>query len=194
MEHHHTSSHVRSDEHFVHFYDDEERFIAEVADFIAFGLEAGETAIVIATASHRERLSREIRRAVPHLEASSFYSDQYIALDAEETLSRFMIDGWPDERRFIKVIGAVVRQAAQAGCGNIVAFGEMVALLVEQGKPEAAVRLEELWNELARHYSFSLFCAYPARLFRDQAHSSAFSKICDAHTRVCGAAEASRAN
>jgi hypothetical protein len=185
MEHHNISYRIRCDEHFVHFYENEDRLIAEVADFVGRGLHAGETAIVIATEVHRERLDRHIRRAVPHLEASPFYREQYIALDAEETLSRFMVNGWPNERRFTQVVGGVVRQAAQAGCGNIVAFGEMVALLVEQGKSAAAIRLEELWNELARHYSFSLFCAYPTRLFRDPAHSSAFAKICHTHSRVC---------
>lgn len=180
-----TAYRIRCDEHFVHFYDNEDRLIAEVADFIGHGLHAGEAAIVIATEAHRERLDRHIRRAVPHLEASPFYRQQYIALDAEETLSRFMVNGWPNERRFTQVVGGVVRQAAQAGCGRIAAFGEMVALLVEQGKAAAAVRLEELWNELSMHYSFSLFCAYPTRLFRDPAHSSAFAKICHTHSRVC---------
>jgi hypothetical protein len=96
-----------------------------------------------------------------------------------------MINGWPNELRFNQVVGSVVRRAAQAGCGRIVAFGEMVAVLVEEGRYAAAIRLEELWNELSQQYSFSLFCAYPARLFRDPAHSSAFAKICRTHSRVC---------
>jgi hypothetical protein len=184
-DHNNIAYRVRCDEHFVHFYQNDDRLLAEVAEFVGRGLQAGDTAIVIATATHRERLSRQVLRAVPHLEASSFYRDQYIALDAEETLSRFMVNGWPDEQRFTEVVGGVVRRAAQAGCGRILAFGEMVALLVEQGKTEAAIRLEELWNELGKHYSFSLFCAYPTRLFRDPAHSSAFARICHTHTRVC---------
>jgi len=45
------------------------------------------------------------------------------------------------------------------------AFGEMVALLCQDGLFDAAVELEGLWNELAARFRFHLFCAYPSRLF-----------------------------
>src|SRR5256885_7094431 len=48
----------------------------------------------------------------------------------------------------------------------------------------AAVRLEELWNELARTTSFSLFCAYPISTFDDAAHAKAFGEISLAHSAV----------
>jgi len=41
----------------------------------------------------------------------------------------------------------------------------MVALLWTQGKQEDALRLEELWNDLARTLPFSLLCAYPMAAF-----------------------------
>jgi hypothetical protein len=180
-----TSYRVRRDEHFVHFYDNEDRLITEVGNFISSSLRTGETAIVIATEAHRNRIERRVRIGVPHFEASPFYREQYIALDARSTLTRFLIDDWPDAQCFADVVGGIVRRAAQAGCGRIAAFGEMVALLVEADKTDAALRLEELWNELTNQYSFSLLCAYPSRLFRDPAKSSAFAKICRAHSRVC---------
>ena len=52
--------------------------------------------------------------------------------------------------------------------GNVVVvLGEMVAVLWAQQKYDAAIRLEELWNELALTCSFYLCCAYPANAFRD---------------------------
>ena len=43
-----------------------------------------------------------------------------------------------------------------------------MALLWAEGKSEAAIELEKLWNELAKTYSFSLHCAYPIQGFSRQ--------------------------
>jgi hypothetical protein len=61
-----------------------------------------------------------------------------------------MVDGWPDEQRFAEVVGTVVQRMAQNGSRRVCAFGEMVALLWAEGRHDAAIRLEELWNDLAR--------------------------------------------
>ncbi|HEX9967459.1 MAG TPA: ATP-binding protein, partial [Solirubrobacterales bacterium] len=114
---------------------------------------------------------------------ASFHPDQYIVLDAAETLSRFMVDGWPDEQRFADVLGNVVRRA-QNGSRRVRAFGEMVALLWAEGKHDAALRLEELWNDLARTHAFSLLCAYPMAGFRHEEHGGSFFHICSAHSQV----------
>ena len=60
----------------------------------------------------------------------------------------------------------------------------MVALLWAEGKPEAAIRLEELWNDLARTYSFSLRCAYPITNFNRDEDGEPFLRICAAHSAV----------
>jgi hypothetical protein len=44
-------------------------------------------------------------------------------------------------------------------------FGEMVAVLWNDGKHDAALSLEELWNDLREEHDFSLFCAYPLKCF-----------------------------
>jgi len=38
-------------------------------------------------------------------------------------------------------------------------FGEMIALLWADKKFEAAIRLEQLWNELSKTHFFDLRCA-----------------------------------
>jgi signal transduction histidine kinase len=62
----------------------------------------------------------------------------------------------------------------------------MVSLLVADGYPAAAVRLEELWNDLQAHHrhAFSLFCAYPMDHFGGEAHQHLFSDVCAAHSQV----------
>ena len=66
----------------------------------------------------------------------------------------------------------------------MVAFGEMVALLWEDGKYDAAIRLEQLWNELGKEHSFFLHCAYPIKNFSQDDHSEPFLKICSEHSNV----------
>jgi PAS domain S-box-containing protein len=170
-------------EHFLQFYEKDTFLIEEVSDFIGVGLQVGEAGVVIATQAHRDEL--EQRLEAPYASSGiSFPSDQYIVLDAAETLSRFMVNGWPDERRFADVIGSLVQQAAQNGRRRVRAFGEMVALLWAEGRPDAALRLEELWNDLLESHSISLLCAYPMEGFCDEEHGDAFVHICNAHSQV----------
>ena len=64
------------------------------------------------------------------------------------------------------------------------AFGEMVALLWAQGNQAGAIRLEELWNDLARTHLFSLLCGYPMNAFSRQNDVPPFSEVCTCHSRV----------
>ena len=63
-------------------------------------------------------------------------------------------------------------------------YGEMVAVLWDQGNVAAAIELERLWNELADSNPFSLFCAYPIRAFDLDAGAERFRKICAQHSAV----------
>jgi PAS domain S-box-containing protein len=165
--------------HFVRFYDDDTYLLREVAEYIDAALRAGGAGIVIATPEHLAGLHGRLAGF-----GRAWYPGELITLDARETLARFVVEGWPDEARFFDVIGSVVESAC-AGGRVVHAFGEMVALLCADGRYEAAVHLEHLWNRLAKRLTFSLFCAYPAALFPTADHAHAFRHVCDAHTHVC---------
>lgn len=66
------------------------------------------------------------------------------------------------------------------------AFGEMVALLVTDHKPEAALHLEQLWNSLGKTHSFSLFCAYPVDSFGRNQRERISGHLHGARTRAHG--------
>jgi hypothetical protein len=65
-----------------------------------------------------------------------------------------------------------------------VAFGEMVAILWANGHCDAAVRLEQLWNELARRHSFTLRCAYPSDGFANEKDRDYLTRICAEHNHI----------
>ena len=146
--------------HFVHFYSHDTLLIDEVSDFIDGALRARGTGIVIATPSHLAELRRRLAGLGNADGRPAWYSGQLILLDAEQALGQFMADGWPDAQRFRETIGATVAAACARG-GSVHVFGEMAALLAAGGRQAAAVRIEQLWDELADTLDFSLFCAYP---------------------------------
>src|SRR2546429_3920731 len=97
-----------------------------------------------------------------------------------------MLDGIPDVVRFRAVIGGVLEQA-KAAVGDrarAAIFGEMVALLWAAGKRDAAIRLEQLWNDLAQTHALNLRCAYPLSFFGRAGHGEHMGQICAVHSRV----------
>jgi signal transduction histidine kinase len=171
--------------HTVQFYADDSFLLDGLSRFIGTALGAGDSAIVLATPAHREALQRRLQ-ARGLSTAKSIRQGRYIALDAAETLQKFMVEGFPGAARFREVLGSIVvraRGAVESGA-RVVAFGEMVALLWEDGKYDAAIRLEQLWNELGKEHSFFLHCAYPIKNFAQDDHSGPFLKICSEHSNV----------
>ena len=173
-------------QHEVQFYFDDRFLIRSLSGYVRTALEAGSSAIVVATESHRVALAHDLGRE--GIALTSFIDQgRYVALDAADTMQQFMRDGSPDEARFRELIGDVISCAACVSpreFGKVVIFGEMVALLWQRGEVQAALRLEQLWNDLAENYSFHLRCAYPITSFDQDAHRELFNRICAEHNFI----------
>ena len=168
-------------EHLVQFYEADSVFLDTLEGFVSGGLAAGESAIVIATPAHRKILEERLTSTGFDVQRAQT-EDQYIALDAEQTLGFFMRDGWPDDSRFYKLVLELVRRARGNG-RRVRAFGEMVAIMWARGEQGATVRLEHLWHQLCAAESFSLLCSYPKVGFTQNAAES-IATICAAHSKV----------
>ncbi len=168
-------------EHVVRFYEADAALLEAVATFCADALLAGDVAVVIATAEHRAEIAERLRARGLFDAAGS--EEQYLALDAAETLSRFLVDGKVDAARFAQIVGGIITEAAGHG-REVKIFGEMVALLLERGNLAAAHHLEELWNDLGQTHDFSLLCAYPMEGFGGEARGELFRDVCEAHAHV----------
>ena len=169
------------DFHAVRFYEDEQSLCRIVSGFIADGLVAGQPAVVIATPVHRDQIARALEALscdVSRLRASG----QLLMLDARETLLTFMKDGCPEPVAFHETLGRAIDSVTAAGGPRTLrAYGEMVDCLWKDGQPEAAIRLEILWNELATVRPFSLLCGYSVGYFYKH---GAYEEICRQHTHV----------
>ena len=170
--------------HVVQFYEDDAFLCDLVSDFVMSGLAAEEPLVLIASSAHTGPLVERLRAAGVDVDAARA-DGRLTLLDASRTLASFMVDGMPDAERFKAAIGPVLQKAASRGCHvRVRAYGEMVDLLCRDGKPNAAIRLEQLWNGLRQSHSFSLLCAYGMSTFRDEALAGKFHQICQAHSQV----------
>jgi PAS domain S-box-containing protein len=169
--------------HYVQFYESDAFLVTRVADFVASAFKSDDGAVIIATREHRiavERLLSQRGLAVAELTQAG----RYFSLDARETLDRFLIADSPDGILFHREIGALLDKATDGRRRHVWAFGEMVALLSAEKNHDAAIKLEEMWNELSRSYQLSLLCGYPMRDLSDTAAGKAFRQICQAHSTV----------
>ena len=167
--------------HVLQVYENTEEFIGTLTGFVFDGLNAGECVIVIATAEHLESLNNRLTYNAIDIE-KLISSGQYKPLDAVETLSKFMVKGWPEEDLFLKMVRGIVNDARKDH-RKVRAFGEMVAILWEQGHNGATVQLEHLWNKFCSKEDLCLFCAYPKSGFTKDA-SESLKEICSTHSMI----------
>jgi signal transduction histidine kinase len=168
--------------HAVQFYEHESYLLDSLTDYIGSALSATGAGIVIATPPHRDGVAQRLT-ALGLDVVGAGAQGRYVALDARDTLTLLMVDGWPDPARFDDTIGTLMSKTRERA-PQIHAFGEMVALLWAEGNREAALRLEELWNELGTRMPFSLLCAYPIEAFHDTSHAKPFADMSATHTQV----------
>ena len=179
-----TTIRLAKGDHVVRFYEDDDDLVGVVTRYIGGALASGEAAVVIATPTHAERFLAGFAEAGIDVAAAQARS-QLTVLDADETLAAFAHDGVIDDAAFDAVMTTVVRRARDAG-SSVCAYGEMVAVLFDDGRPQTAVELEACWNELGRREGFSLLCAYPAgpACGDNEDRTDAYADVCRLHTDV----------
>jgi DNA-binding NarL/FixJ family response regulator len=160
--------------------------LESLTGFIVAAQKAGNPAIVIATKSHLDDIFQRLRAqnvvVEPTIERGSF-----VPLEVSEVLAGYMVDDMPDPVRFFKSAASLLDTAANAATGEhkrIAACGEGLSALVAQGKADAALRLEQFWNLLARRFELDLLCAYAAETFDRRENDDLFRSICAEHSAV----------
>jgi DNA-binding NarL/FixJ family response regulator len=172
--------------HEVQFYSDDASFLVALTRFIKSALEAGKAVIVVATESHRDSLLPRLQTHGLDM-AAAIEQGRYIALDAADALSTFMVNDLPDPVRFFNMAGNLIAAAAKAAKGDhprVALCGECEPPLWTLGNGEAAIRMEQLWNEIAKAYDVDILCAYPLGSFHGEQSSRIFQRICSEHSAV----------
>jgi CheY-like chemotaxis protein len=169
--------------HAVCFYEDVPSLARTVGSFIGAGLAIDQPAVLIARRAHGDAIVEQMS-AMALDPRKRMEQGELVMLDADEMLSRFMVDGMPDRSRFEDTIGPIMDVAAGSGQRSVRAYGEMVDLLWNDHKA-AAVSLEVLWNQLVAQRKLSLLCGYRLEGIGCLDESK---MICDQHSHVVAAA------
>jgi hypothetical protein len=167
--------------HAAQVYADLAELADSVAVYFAAGFERGEPGVIVATEEHM----REFRAALaaagwdkPRLDAAGLL----VVADAVETLAVIMDGGdMPSAACFESAVGALLDRFPGR---HVRAFGEMVDLLSRDGRRDAAIALEELWNDLGRTRDFSLLCGYHLNVFDREAQAGLLPGVCRTHSHV----------
>lgn len=168
-------------DHVVQIYENDNVFLHALTGFVGVGINAGDCVIVIATANHLQALYSRLDALAINV-PTLIQDDRYIPIDADVLLSKFMVNGWPDEQLFAKTISELLERGTCKG-RKIRAFGEMVALLWGRGLNGATVHLEHLWSNFCNTHKLSLFCAYPKIGFTGELNES-LTTICNCHSKI----------
>jgi hypothetical protein len=179
-------------DHFVQVYKDEAFLFEAVTEYADTGLRRGEGVVIIATPSHRAVFVQQLEESGVAAE-EALQRGQLLLLDADETLARFTPGGMPEWQSFRTLIGGVIAKL-RLEYPTVRAYGEMVDLLWQRGEREAAIRLEEFWNDLAGLQTFSLLCAYYMDNLDQSAYSGPLDCICRVHSHLIAVRDDKRFN
>jgi DNA-binding NarL/FixJ family response regulator len=172
--------------HEVQFYSDDALLLDTFARFIAVALKSGRAAIVVITESHRDGLASRLKVQGIDVDAIT-RQGTYIQLDVNKTLSTFMVNDMPDSTRFFPFVGSLIEAAAKAARQQhhgVVACGECSPFLLADGKAEAAIRVEQLWDEVGKTFGMDILCGYALSSFHGEEDEHVFQNICAEHSAV----------
>ena len=164
--------------HICDFFSDDTHLVTTVAAALRPAFALRHAVIVIATPQHLAAIDAQLDSfaALQAAKARGLYTP----LDADDTLAKLSTAGRPDRRKFEHAVGTPVAEAL-ARYGAVRAYGEMVSLLWMRGQPEAALELEDLWNELIGYHPVALLCGYAAQGFPDGLSSEATARVARTH-------------
>jgi hypothetical protein len=159
----------------VGFYPDEGALLEHYAPFAESVLNAGQVLIMLGIDSRRSSLERKLEARGTDVDRLA-RDGRYRWWDVAEAIEKFVVKDWPDETRFWNVVPPLIREAAAASKAEhprVAVWGRMRPTLWRQGKVEAAIRLEQLWDEFVRAYGVDTLCAYSSsESLRDQGSSA----------------------
>jgi hypothetical protein len=175
--------------HAAQVYSDLGELAQSVSAYLAAGFERGEPAVVVATPEHLTEFMAALADAGWD-EARIERAGLLAIADAAETLDAIMAGGdSPSKPVFeLKVGGLLDRFPGM----HVRAFGEMVDLLSREGRAEAAIALEELWNDFGRRRDFALLCGYHLNVFDRASQAGLLPEVCRTHSHVLPALDPAR--
>ena len=172
--------------HEAQFYSDGRELLDRLVPFVAAAMKRGDAAVIVATSSHQESVLKRLKSNGLDADAA-IKEGKYVAVDAVGALSIFMVNGMPEPARFFRFVGGLIEESANAvktAYPRVAVFGEWTSILCKKGQVDAAIRLEQLWNQLAINCEVDLLCGYEISSLCGEERDRDFKTICAEHSVV----------
>jgi len=170
-------------DHLVQLYTSDDALVSTVVRFVERGVAEGEGVIAITTPAHWHMIAEGLGASGVDV-AALRATRQLLVRDAHHTLMSFMADGMLDRAGMQSIIIGALDSVRGAGYTKVRAFGEMVDILNRRGNLAAAIRLEELWNELLDAERIALLCAYAVDAFDRTQYMAPLPSIGHVHSHL----------
>jgi DNA-binding NarL/FixJ family response regulator len=172
--------------HEAGFYADESSLLNDYTGFAEAALDAGNGLVMVVTSSRRDALYQRLQARGIDIDRA-IKERRCLWRDVPAALSSFTIGGRVDEARFWNAASALIMEAARGSRRDppgVSACGDGAATLLQAGLVDAAIRLEQLWDEVARTYNVDIFCPYPSHGFRCDDENEVFRELRAVHSAV----------
>jgi hypothetical protein len=171
-------------DHIVQLYQDPDFLNRAVCRFAGAALANGEGIILVPTLTHWNGIRPRLEAEGVDVEAAR-ERGQLTVVDADGFLPRFMRDAMPDSPLFLGLAAEVVGQVRAGGRYEKVRWwGEMVNVLWERGDVSASMRLEDLFDRLAREQDIAIFCSFLMDNFDGQVHAHTVPRLGTNHSHL----------
>jgi hypothetical protein len=163
---------------------DDTVLLDEYARFSEETLTAGGTAIIVATPSHAAAVEERVRDAGIDVDLTA-QQGRYVSLDMAPALASVLVDGWPDEARFLSVVTDLLTAGMAASRGvnpRVSICGEGAFEIWKTAGAEAAIRFEMLWDEFAVRSGIDVYCGYVLPQSGRADDPASVQRLCAAHS------------
>ena len=168
--------------HHLELFDTAEELAVDISRVLGIALDQGHGVMSIATAQHQHLIDQQLELRGISLAAARIHG-QYTVVDAGALLSRVLVKGEPDAEVFGNVMESLL-EPLFARFHRVVIYGELVAVLWDQGASHAAVSLEKLLTRFLKPRPVILHCGYPHGADLDPDRVDHFREICSEHCRA----------
>jgi DNA-binding NarL/FixJ family response regulator len=172
--------------HEVAFYPNDASFIDGFARFAKSALKSGNSIVVVATKSHRDGIRQRLTEDAVDLD-TAIKAGSYVEADAIQTLSAVMANDMPAADRVAAIATNLITRAskgAQQERSRVAICGELAPTLLAEGKTEAAMQMERLFDEITRAHGLNLLCGYVLSTAPHKKNSQIVERICSEHSAV----------
>jgi MEDS: MEthanogen/methylotroph, DcmR Sensory domain len=176
--------------HIAQLHNDPENLAQSAFEFLEGGLRRGNSVVAIATEANGERLKARLTEARFHLGALE-RSGQLRFVDAAELLAEVMVDGAPVRATFLTAVRTILDRAHIYGRGTRV-YQDLAGLLWQDGKPQAAIQIEDLLNEVGRTMPLALYCGYVMNTQCEESYSAPVEELGRTHNEIVASADDER--